>query len=192
MGWFTLACTRIMSPSECDMHYLLNVNKKTPWSESTSKLYRPSDRRLPAKLVPTFAHGCHVGQHDGSPRPYSRNSTPEPLHFLSSTPQLYSRGCWVDPVPDSLLFRKPGNAWNRTRASGSVATRPQRSALSITKLKMHANYLVVKLKAEEYFEDPGSAMRSILQWMLGTEVLAYLQCSHKIRYSRKIYIYRFE
>jgi hypothetical protein len=31
--------------------------KKTPWPESASELYRPSDRRLSAKLVPTFAHG---------------------------------------------------------------------------------------------------------------------------------------
>jgi hypothetical protein len=33
----------------------------TPWPESASELYRPSDRRLSAKLVPTFAdRGCHV------------------------------------------------------------------------------------------------------------------------------------
>jgi hypothetical protein len=31
------------------------------WSESTNELYRPSDRRLSAKLVPTFADRvCHV------------------------------------------------------------------------------------------------------------------------------------
>jgi hypothetical protein len=29
--------------------------KKTPWSESASELYRPSDRRLSAKLVPPSA-----------------------------------------------------------------------------------------------------------------------------------------
>jgi CBS-domain-containing membrane protein len=35
--------------------------KKTPWSESASELYRPSDRRLLAKSLPTFADkGCHV------------------------------------------------------------------------------------------------------------------------------------
>jgi hypothetical protein len=28
--------------------------KKTVWFQSASKLYRPSDRRLSAKLVPTF------------------------------------------------------------------------------------------------------------------------------------------
>jgi hypothetical protein len=38
-----------------------SVNKQTPWSESASELYRPSDRRLSEKLVPTFAdRGCHV------------------------------------------------------------------------------------------------------------------------------------
>jgi hypothetical protein len=35
--------------------------KKTPWSESASELYRPSDCRLPAKWLSTFAdRGCHV------------------------------------------------------------------------------------------------------------------------------------
>jgi hypothetical protein len=29
--------------------------RKTPWTESASELYLPSDRRLSAKLVPTFA-----------------------------------------------------------------------------------------------------------------------------------------
>jgi hypothetical protein len=33
----------------------------TPWSESASELYRPSDRRLSAKSLATFADkGCHV------------------------------------------------------------------------------------------------------------------------------------
>jgi hypothetical protein len=33
----------------------------TPWPESASELYRPSDRLLSAKLVPTFVYrGCHV------------------------------------------------------------------------------------------------------------------------------------
>jgi hypothetical protein len=35
--------------------------KITPWPESASELYRPSDRRLSAKLVLTFAdRRCHV------------------------------------------------------------------------------------------------------------------------------------
>jgi hypothetical protein len=37
------------------------ITKKTPWSESASELYRPSDRRSSAKWLPTFADkGCHV------------------------------------------------------------------------------------------------------------------------------------
>jgi hypothetical protein len=35
--------------------------KKTQWSESASELYLPSDRRLSAKRLTTFAdRGCHV------------------------------------------------------------------------------------------------------------------------------------
>jgi hypothetical protein len=34
---------------------------RTPWPESASELYRPSDRRLSEKLEPTFADkGWHV------------------------------------------------------------------------------------------------------------------------------------
>jgi hypothetical protein len=32
-----------------------HIKKKTPWSESASELYRPSDHRLSAKWLPTFA-----------------------------------------------------------------------------------------------------------------------------------------
>jgi hypothetical protein len=40
---------------------VLYKKKKLPWSESTSELYRPSDRRLSAKWLPTFADkGSHV------------------------------------------------------------------------------------------------------------------------------------
>jgi hypothetical protein len=31
------------------------MQKEIPWTESASELYRPSDHRLSAKLVPTFA-----------------------------------------------------------------------------------------------------------------------------------------
>jgi hypothetical protein len=35
--------------------------KETPWPKSASELYRPSDPRLSAKLVPTLpGRGCHV------------------------------------------------------------------------------------------------------------------------------------
>jgi hypothetical protein len=40
--------------------------------------------------------------------------------FFQVAPQLYSQGR-VNPVPDPLLLRKSGSAWNRTRTSGSVA-----------------------------------------------------------------------
>jgi hypothetical protein len=41
--------------------YKKKKQKQTPWPESASELYRPSDRRLLAKLVPAFADkGCHV------------------------------------------------------------------------------------------------------------------------------------
>jgi hypothetical protein len=33
----------------------MDLKNKTPWPESVSELYRQSDRRLSAKLVPTFA-----------------------------------------------------------------------------------------------------------------------------------------
>jgi hypothetical protein len=47
----------VMSPRATEVRN----KKKTPWSESASKLYRPSDRRLSAKWLPTFAdRGCHV------------------------------------------------------------------------------------------------------------------------------------
>jgi hypothetical protein len=37
------------------------INKQTPWSQATSELYRPSEPRLLAKLVPTFEdRKCHV------------------------------------------------------------------------------------------------------------------------------------
>jgi hypothetical protein len=42
-------------------HYyiLQNKQKQTPWFQSASELYQPSDRRLSAKLVPTLAdRGC--------------------------------------------------------------------------------------------------------------------------------------
>jgi hypothetical protein len=34
---------------------LPSKTNQTPWPESASELYRPSDRRLSTKLVPTFA-----------------------------------------------------------------------------------------------------------------------------------------
>jgi hypothetical protein len=47
---------------------IISSTHKTPWPESASKLYRPRDRRLLAKLVPTFAHRS-CGQRDGFATP---------------------------------------------------------------------------------------------------------------------------
>jgi hypothetical protein len=59
---------------------------KTPWSESASELYRPSDPRLSAKLVPTFAdRGVVRGQCGRSLRPNSRFSRQELLLVLPSS-----------------------------------------------------------------------------------------------------------
>jgi hypothetical protein len=81
----------------------------------------PSDRRLSAKLLQTFAdRGCHVVS---VMDPYGRIldfQDRSRYFFFQVAPQLYSRG-WVDPVTDPLLLRKSSSAGNRTRASGSVA-----------------------------------------------------------------------
>jgi hypothetical protein len=99
--------------------------------ESESELYRPSDRRLSAKLVPTFAHkgyrvvivtdsyGRILGFLD-----WSR------YFFFQVASQLYSRG-WVDPVLDSLLLRKSGSAGNRTRTTGTLSIRPQKRSVKL-------------------------------------------------------------
>jgi hypothetical protein len=87
--------------------------KQTPWSESVSELYRLSDRRLSAKLVPTFAdRGCHVVSVTDH---YGRI-----LDFLTGAATFLSSSSSVvltrlsGPVPDPLLLRKSGSAGNRT------------------------------------------------------------------------------
>jgi hypothetical protein len=50
--------------------------------------YRPSDRRLSAKLVPMFAEMVPRGQPDGSLRPYSRLFRLEPPLFLPSSSSI--------------------------------------------------------------------------------------------------------
>jgi hypothetical protein len=93
----------------------------TPWPQSAKELYRASDRRLSAKLVPTFENRrCSVVSEAD---PYGRNLgliDRSRYFFFQVAPQLYSRG-WVDPVPDPLLLRKSGSAGNRTWTSGPVA-----------------------------------------------------------------------
>jgi hypothetical protein len=50
-----------------EAHSVLTTNEQTPWPESASELYQPSDRRVSAKLVPTFAdRGVSRSQSGGS------------------------------------------------------------------------------------------------------------------------------
>jgi hypothetical protein len=81
----------------------LKIKLTPPWPESATKLYQPSDCRLSAKLVPTFAdRGCHMVSVTD---PYGRILgflDRSRYYFSQVAPQLYSWG-WVDPVPDSLL-----------------------------------------------------------------------------------------
>jgi hypothetical protein len=85
--------------------------------QSASELYRPIDRRLSARLLPSFAdRRCHVVCEMDPLRPYSLSSRPEPLFFLSSSSSIV-----LTTHPDPLLLRKSGSAGNRTWTSGSVA-----------------------------------------------------------------------
>jgi hypothetical protein len=98
------------------------TSKQTRWPKSASELYRPRDRSLSAKFVPTF-NGERVprGQRDGSLG--SILDFLDRVHYFlfQIAPQLYSRG-WVDPVPDSLLLGKSGSAGMEPGTSGSVAS----------------------------------------------------------------------
>jgi hypothetical protein len=118
-----LYCQRVCSidPKSVYRHSTCFIILKILWHESASELYRPSDRRLSAKLLPTFADTeCHVVI---ATDPYTRIFgflDWSRYFFFQVAPQLYLRD-WVDPVPDALLLRKCGSAGNRTRTSGSVA-----------------------------------------------------------------------
>jgi hypothetical protein len=110
-----------MLPFPSTSFHVRRSSKIPPWTESESELYRPGDRPLSAKLVPTFVNrGCHkVSVTD----PYGRNlgfRDRSRYFFFKVAPQLYSRG-WVDPVSHPLLLRISGSAGIRTRTSGSVA-----------------------------------------------------------------------
>jgi hypothetical protein len=71
----------------------LTFLRKTPWPESVSKLYRPSDSCLSAKLVPTFANGWCTAV--STTDPYDRFLgflDWSSYIFLHVAPQLYLRG----------------------------------------------------------------------------------------------------
>jgi hypothetical protein len=81
--------TIVWQTSGAEYRTIVFFKENTPWPESANELYRPSDRRLSAKLVPTFAdRGVSRAQRDGSLRPYSLVSRPEQLLFLSSSSSI--------------------------------------------------------------------------------------------------------
>jgi hypothetical protein len=62
---------------------------QNPGHKSARELYRPSDRRYSAKLVPTFADGMiSRSQRGGSPRAVISVSRPELLLFLPSSSSI--------------------------------------------------------------------------------------------------------
>jgi hypothetical protein len=99
----------------------IQSSKQTPWPESESEQYRPSDGCLSTKLVPTFADwGCCTV---GATNPYGHILgflDRSHYYFFQEAPQLDSWG-WEDPAPDPSLLWKSGSTGNRTRTSGSVA-----------------------------------------------------------------------
>jgi hypothetical protein len=72
---------------------LSNIVNKTSWPKSERELYRPSGRRLSAKLVPTVVvRGCCVVS---TTDPHSRILgflDRSRYYFFQVAPQLYSRG----------------------------------------------------------------------------------------------------
>jgi hypothetical protein len=86
-----LVSSGILSQRDANKAHAAKQNQ-TPWSESASQLYRPSDRRLSAKLVPTFVErGCHmVSVMD----PYGCiiDFLDWNRYFFFQVAQLYSRG----------------------------------------------------------------------------------------------------
>jgi hypothetical protein len=141
-------------------------NASSWFVESASELYRPSDRRLSAKVVPTFAdRGRHVVSVTG---PYGRI-----LEFLDRSrylilqvaPQLYSRG-WVDPVPDPLLLRKSGSAGNRTRASGSVARNSYQWNTGAVYFLLHNIYIYIFIQFVPHRKHNTSPLCSKELWPL--------------------------
>jgi hypothetical protein len=89
-----------------------------PCPVSASELYRLSDRRLLAKLVPTFFFSDRRDRVVSATDPYGRVLgflERNRYFFFQVAPLMKSRG-----FPDPLL-RKFGNSENRTMSSGSVA-----------------------------------------------------------------------
>jgi hypothetical protein len=119
--WTNQARQRRVCPQNTLLTFDSSKNKQTPWPESARELYRPSNCRLSAKLVPAFGdRGCHVVSVTDSYGHILGFLDWSRYIFFQVAPQLYSQG-WMGPDPDPLLLRKSGSGGNRTRTSGSVA-----------------------------------------------------------------------
>jgi hypothetical protein len=71
-------------------------NKQTPWPESFSEQFRPSDHRLSVELVPTFEdRGVSHGQRGGSHTVLTRFSGQEPLLFYQEAPNCTYEDGWT-------------------------------------------------------------------------------------------------
>jgi hypothetical protein len=67
-------------------------------------------------LVSTFVdRGVSRGQRGGSPTVVNLSFLDRSRYFSFKYLLTYPLKGWVDPVPDPLLLRKSGIAWNRTR-----------------------------------------------------------------------------
>jgi hypothetical protein len=132
---------------------MLNVaNKKsqTPWPEPASELYRQSESSFSAKLVPTFAgRGCHVVSVKNPYGHILRFLDRNRCYFFQLATQLYSRG-WVDPVPDTLLLSKCGNAGNRTRTPESVAKNSDHSCTAWVRFQDSSKTFSVLYKVKNW------------------------------------------
>jgi hypothetical protein len=93
---------------------------------SASELYRPSDRRLSAKVLRTFTdRECHVVSARDSHGRILGFLERSRYYFFQVALQLYSQGLVVS-FPDPLILRKSCSAGNRTRTSRSVARNSDR------------------------------------------------------------------
>jgi hypothetical protein len=66
--------------------------EKNPWPESASELHRPSERRLLAKLAPTFSEtGCHLVNLTDSYGRVLGFLDQSCYFFIQVAPQFYTR-----------------------------------------------------------------------------------------------------
>jgi hypothetical protein len=86
--------------------YICLLKNLTPWRESASALYRPSDRHLSAKLVPSFAdrecHGVSVTDpYDSWRESASALYPPSDCHLSAKlVPLFVDRECHLVSVTD--------------------------------------------------------------------------------------------